>query len=107
MDAGENTVFVEKTRWEFLLQLESGLSKRLEDAIQDYKKQSLARLHQKDKLNPQANNARAKRYVNKHKHSINARRREKRLLQKQVPQEKLREVVSNPPTLVENVMLTF
>ena len=106
MDAVENTVFVEKERLEFLLQLESGLPKRLEEAIQDYKKQSLVRLHQKDKLNPQGNNARAKRYVQKHKRSINARRREKRLLKKVQAQEKVREV-SNPPKLVENVMLTF
>lgn len=56
----------------------------IEDAVQDYKKSSLKRLHDRDKLNPDAINARVKRYVEKHRESINARRRDKRQNQKKV-----------------------
>jgi hypothetical protein len=81
-------VLISQERLDYLLSLEASLPKKIEEAISDYKKNSLKRLHEHDKQNPQAINARVKRYVEKHRESINARRREKRQAQKaQVVQE--------------------
>lgn len=58
--------------------LESTLPEMIESAIQGYKKNKLKMLHEKDKLNPEAVNLRVKRYNERHKDEINARRKAKR-----------------------------
>jgi hypothetical protein len=58
--------------------LESSLPKLIEQAIVDHKKAKLKMLHEKDKQNPAGVNARVKRYNEKHKDKINARRNMKR-----------------------------
>jgi hypothetical protein len=64
--------------------LEKQLPKMIEAAIQEHKKNKLKMLHDKDKENPGAVNLRVKRYNEKHKDKINARRREKRKLDKDI-----------------------
>jgi len=62
--------------------LEAGLPQKIENAIAEYKKNSLKRLHERDKADPKSVNLRVKRYVEKHKEEINAKRREKRKMKK-------------------------
>jgi hypothetical protein len=102
----EPNVTITNERLQHLLQLESSLPKMIADAITDYKKSTLKRLHEHDKQNPDAINARVKRYVEKHRDEINARRREKRLAEKH-PQI----IAKSPETVVttstnENVIVS-
>jgi DNA repair photolyase len=62
--------------------LEANLPNLIQNAILEYKKSNLRRLHEKDKANPENVNRRVKRYAEKHREEINAKRREKRRLQK-------------------------
>lgn len=86
MENDVTTVLISQERLEHLLKLEASLPKMIEEAVINYKKNSLKRLHEIDKQNPDAINARVKRYVEKHRESINARRREKRRAKKQQDQ---------------------
>jgi chemotaxis response regulator CheB len=63
--------------------LEKQLPEMIEAAIQEHKKNKLRMLHEKDKENPAAVNLRVKRYNERHRDEINARRREKRKLEKE------------------------
>lgn len=69
-------------RLKMLEQLEASLPDLIQNAILEYKKSNLRRLHEKDKANPENVNKRVKRYAEKHREEINAKRREKRRLQK-------------------------
>ena len=51
-------------------------------AIAEHKRNNLKRLHEKDKTDPKSVNIRVRRYAEKHKDEINAKRREKRRLKK-------------------------
>ena len=66
--------------------LEASLPDLIQTAILEYKKSNLRRLHEKDKANPENVNKRVKRYAEKHREEINAKRREKRRLQKAASQ---------------------
>jgi len=61
-----------------LEQLKESIPTLIEKAICDYKKAKLRMLHEKDKKNPAAVNARVKRYNEKNKDKINAKRIMKR-----------------------------
>jgi hypothetical protein len=50
----------------------------IKQAIADYKKENLRKLHEKDKNNPEAVKNRVRKYISKNKDKINERRREKR-----------------------------
>lgn len=63
----------------------------IEQALKDYKQNALKRLHEKDKLNPEAVNIRAKRYAQKNREMLNAKRREKRRLEKLAREERVRQ----------------
>lgn len=63
--------------------LESKLPNMIEDAITEHKRNKLRMLHEKDKQNPEAVNIRVKRYNQKHKAELNAKRREKRRVEKE------------------------
>ena len=76
-------ISISKERLESLEKLERELPTLIENAILDYKKNKLKKLHEKDKSNPESVNIRVKRYVEKHKDEINARRREKRKQKKE------------------------
>lgn len=73
-----NTTFVSKERLEALEALEQNIPKLIEQGIFDYKKARLKMLHDKDKQNPAAVNARVKRYNERNKDKINAKRLMKR-----------------------------
>ena len=59
-----------------LEQLEASLPQLIEAGVKQYKQAKLKSLHERDKLNPDAANMRARRYADKHRDEINARRRE-------------------------------
>ena len=65
-------------RLKFLQYLERNMPEMIKEAMTRYKNEKLGILHKKDKENPSAMIARVKRYVEKNRDVINARRREKR-----------------------------
>jgi hypothetical protein len=71
-------VLIMTKRLQYLEDLEKNLPNLIDQAIIEYKKAKLKMLHEKDKQNPEAVNARVKRYNEKHKNEISARRIEKR-----------------------------
>jgi hypothetical protein len=71
-------VSIEIERFNKLELLERTLPNIIENAIIEHNKNKLKILHEKDKLNPAAVNARVKRYNERHKDEINARRIAKR-----------------------------
>ncbi len=73
-----DTVEISVERLRQLEQLEASIPQLVEAAIKQYKQEKLRTLHEKDKQNPTAANMRARRYAEKHRDEINARRREKR-----------------------------
>jgi hypothetical protein len=100
------TISVDRLRE--LEMLEASIPKIIDDAILEYKKTNLKKLHERDKANPEAINKRVKRYFERHREEINARRREKRLKTKI---EKLTEisspsnVLSTEPDASKNTIL--
>lgn len=74
----DNTTLVSKCRLDSLELLEQNIPRIIETAISDYKKARLKMLHDKDKQNPAAVNARVKRYNERNKDKINAKRIMKR-----------------------------
>jgi hypothetical protein len=79
-DMSESTALVpiSEERLRALEALEADLPSRIETAVKEYKLNALKRLHERDKQNPAAVNLRAKRYAERHREEINARRRAKR-----------------------------
>ena len=84
----EHTVIKELQKYEMVIiskktlidleQLKESIPTLIEKAILDYKKAKLIMLHEKDKKNPAGVNARVKKYNEKHKDEINAKRIMKR-----------------------------
>jgi len=66
--------FIAKEKLTALEQLKESIPTLIEKAISDYKKAKLAMLHEKDKQNPAAVNARVKKYNEKNRDKINAKR---------------------------------
>jgi len=77
-------VAVPLERYAELEKIEKGIPSMIEEAIKEYKKNSLKRLHERDKENPEAVKKRVQRYIEKHRDEINERRREKRKEQKRL-----------------------
>ena len=71
-------------RYTELEKLENSLPGLIEEAIKEYKKNSLKRLHERDKENPESVKKRVQRYIEKNRDKINERRREKRKEQKRL-----------------------
>ena len=132
MQDGVMNVLILQDRLDYLVHLESSLPKKIEEAILDYKKNSLNALHVQDKQNPQATYARAKRYIDKHRDKINAQRRERTLNAKKElnrsfeepipskePRKKVKKTqtadtadtsdntIPRPPVRKENVLVSF
>ncbi len=80
-------VEISTERLKKLEELEASIPKLIEDALKEYKMMALRRLHEKDKANPEAVNLRAKRYAQKNREMLNAKRREKRRLEKLAKEE--------------------
>lgn len=74
----ESTVTISKKRFEELEELERKLPLLLEEARTAYKASRLQQLREKDKADLNLVRARVRRYAEKHRESINARRRQKR-----------------------------
>jgi hypothetical protein len=74
----DELVTISSKRLQQLLNLEASLPDMIQNAVTTYKKDNLRKLHQRDKENPGAINARVKRYMDKHRDEINRKRREKR-----------------------------
>lgn len=74
----QRRVAIRPSRLRRLQELEQDLPAFIARALEDMKKEKLAALHKKDKLDPSATALRVKRYVENHRDEINARRREKR-----------------------------
>ena len=70
--------FISNERLNSLEQLKESIPTLIEKAIADYKKAKLKMLHEKDKQNPAAVNARVKKYNEKNRDKINAKRIMKR-----------------------------
>ena len=77
-----NRIIISTERLTKLENLEKNLSTIILQSIEDNKQQKLQKLHEHDKLNPNAAYLRIKKYVAKNKDKINAKRREKRASQK-------------------------
>ncbi len=80
MECEEKMVLIDKDRLKQLEDIESQIPRLIDEAIAEYKSNSLKRLHEKDKLNPKAVAERVKRYVEKNRDELNERRRKKRKL---------------------------
>ena len=93
-DSGNVHVLISTERLRELEAIESNISTLIANAILEHKKNNLRKLHEKDKSNPENVNLRVKRYVERHKVELNARRREKRRLKKLEKEER-----DTPPTV--------
>ena len=71
-------VSISAERFAELEALEKSIPNRVQEAILQYKKDSLKKLHERDKSNPESVKLRMKRYIAKNRDKINERRREKR-----------------------------
>jgi hypothetical protein len=110
----ENLIHISIERLQELESLESSIPSMIENAIAEYKKSNLKKLHERDKANPSAINLRVKRYVERHREEINRKRREKRLEQKKKEQEEVLgknkiklETLENPeqPTKIKSIYI--
>ncbi len=103
-----DNVIISSERLRQLEQIESAIPSMIDTALKEYKQNALKRLHEKDKLNPEAVNIRAKRYAQKNREMLNAKRREKRRLEKLEREERMRleNVVTTRVTPRKNVTQT-
>ena len=81
-------------RYSELEKLETSLPGLIEEAIKEYKRNSLKRLHERDKENPESVKKRVQRYIEKNRDKINERRREKRKEQKRILDANQRQTTS-------------
>ena len=98
----EEQVLICSERLKKLELLEMQLPNLIEAAINEHKINKLKMLHEKDKQNPGAVNIRVKRYNERHKEEINAKRRAKRLLEKEMEEANK----PKPTTVVESLNTT-
>jgi hypothetical protein len=102
--SGIKFVSISLDRLKHLEYLESKIPEMIDEAIKEYKNNNLRKLHEHDKLHPEAINLRVKRYVEKHRDEINAKRREKRRLEKEhKTMEDRSKYLSHITTILENV----
>jgi hypothetical protein len=94
---------ISEERLRALEALEADLPSRIETAVKEYKLNALKRLHERDKQNPAAVNLRAKRYAERHREEINARRRAKRAEKKML--ETQGRTATAPPAVSEDAAL--
>jgi len=78
--------------------LEKNLPTMIQKAIEQNKKDKLKLLHEKDKLDPKSVNMRVKRYAQKHKDEINAKRRLKRIEKKNLENNTVSSIQNNDST---------
>ena len=102
-------VEISADRLEQLEKLESQIPTMIQDALKEYKQAALRRLHEKDKANPEAVNLRARRYAQKNREILNAKRREKRRLERIAKEEKkiIENKVREPVTIALSYSTAF
>ena len=103
-------ISISAERLKELEELEASIPFMIENAIQEYKKSNLKKLHERDKANPAGINMRVKRYVERHREEINKKRREKRQQQKlekthQTPIINENKIVIESPVKVESIYM--
>jgi hypothetical protein len=99
----DRRIAIRPSRLKELQELEKQLPVVIAQALEERKKEKLAALHKRDAVDRGAASLRAKRYVEKHRDEINARRREKR---KQIAQGTLKPQSPQPqsqPKKIEHV----
>jgi hypothetical protein len=74
-------------RLAYLESIEKSLPELINNALKEHKINTLKKLHEHDKLHPEAVNIRARRYAQKNREVINAKRREKRLQKKLISKQ--------------------
>lgn len=77
-DRANELVSVPSDRYAELEALERSVPEKIQEAIASYKKESLRKLHERDKSDPESVKLRMQRYIAKNRDKINERRREKR-----------------------------
>lgn len=90
----EESITISMDRYLELKNIESKLPELIENAINEYKSNTLKRLHEKDKECPELVRLRAKRYADKNRDKINEKRREKRKLEKNIKVENIKEITT-------------
>ena len=98
-------ISISAERLKQLEDIERNLPAMIQSAIEQNKKDKLKLLHEKDKLDPKSVNMRVKRYAQKHKDEINAKRRLKRNEKKNLENNTL-ENNTAPVVSVEAVVKT-
>lgn len=78
----DELVSISLERYNELSKLQEDLPNMVQKAIAEYKKNTLKRLHERDKNDPESVKLRVQRYIAKNRDKINERRREKRKEQK-------------------------
>lgn len=78
MPTTNELVSVSAERFAELEALERSIPDRVQEAIVQYKRESLKKLHERDKSDPESVKLRMQRYIAKNRDKINERRREKR-----------------------------
>lgn len=71
-------ISISSDRYAELEALERSVPDKIQEAIASYKKESLRKLHERDKSDPESVKLRMQRYIAKNRDKINERRREKR-----------------------------
>ena len=71
-------ISISSDRYAELEALERSVPEKIQEAIASYKKESLRKLHERDKSDPESVKLRMQRYIAKNRDKINERRREKR-----------------------------
>ena len=71
-------ISISSDRYAELEALEKSVPEKIQEAIASYKKESLRKLHERDKSDPESVKLRMQRYIAKNRDKINERRREKR-----------------------------
>ena len=71
-------ISISSDRYAELEALEKSVPEKIQEAIALYKKESLRKLHERDKSDPESVKLRMQRYIAKNRDKINERRREKR-----------------------------
>ena len=91
----DELVSISLERYNELNKLQEDLPNMVQQAIAEYKKNTLKRLHERDKNDPESVKLRVQRYIAKNRDKINERRREKRKEQKKFLDSSIRPTSSS------------
>ena len=104
MSGDDDHVSISTERLKCLEEMEASMPTLIETALKEYKQNALKRLHERDKANPEAVNSRARRYAERHRDELNAKRRQKRLEQRLAKSTVA--VAAPPPPVTRTITVT-